>query len=896
MSEKPWVSVLDDDESLRTALIRLLRSADIHARGFGSAEEFLGRADGPEPACAVVDVDMGLGLNGYELKERLESEGRALPIIFMTAHAELPMRMLQDPGAVADCLRKPFDKDELLARLRHILGAILLTVMIATSTVSAHAQPVQENKRVLIVHAHNPNAPGVVAFSGQLKAVLREQITTGLEIYDEYLDVDRFPYAAGSARLARYLAQKYQRFRPDAIMAEGTPALRFTLDHLLALFPDVPVVYGGAFEPIVDFSTLPANVVGRRQPLPFASTYSLAHALQPDAERVVVFGGASPTDSLLVAEARRQITPLLKGTRLAVYQDWSYEGLIDSLRHLPPRTFVLISDFSRDQRGRKFIPGDLIASLAHVASVPVYGIARNWVGDGIVGGGVMDFGDDGTRTGRLLVRVLRRAPNEPMPASEIATNRRFVDWRQLQRWGLSEDRLPPDTEVLFRPLSLWGRYRAGILAVLGLFLVESLLIALLLMERKRRVRAQRTVEGQVAYERMMRELSADMVKRSPIEAVVALEDALPRVARLAGGTAAILVITSDDATAVASCLVWTEAEDSVRRYASRAEVPSAIGGDHLEIPLIGEHVSYGSLELYRAPGMAWPADMATRLGAVGDLIAGVLARAKAGRALDQTRGQVEHMGRVASVSGLTAAVSHEMRQPLTAIRANAEAGNLLLSRTLPDVDEARLAFEAIVRDVVRATDVVEHFRALLRKQDPISTTVDLNAVCRNTAKLVEHEVTGRGARLVLRLGADVPPVRGDPVQLQQVLINLTLNALDAVSASTSDREAVISTATRNGDVEVHVSDAGPGLSPAVQQRLFEPFFSTKPHGLGMGLTIVRSIVERHHGILRAENRAVGGALFTVTLPVGEAETPRADLSDATLPATLSWMDKTRAVP
>ena len=135
---------------------------------------------------------------------------------------------------------------------------------------------------------------------------------------------------------------------------------------------------------------------------------------------------------------------------------------------------------------------------------------------------------------------------------------------------------------------------------------------------------------------------------------------------------------------------------------------------------------------------------------------------------------------------------------------------------------------------------------------------------------MEHEVAGRRARLVLRLDPDVPPVRGDPVQLQQVLINLTLNALDAVSASASDREAAISTATSNGDVEVLVSDTGPGLAAAVQERLGEPFFSTKPHGLGMGLTIVRSIVERHHGNLRAENRSVGGALFTVTLPAGEA--------------------------
>ena len=729
MSEQPWVSVIDDDESLRAALVLLLRSAGIHARGFGSAEEFLGRADGPEPNCAVLDVHLGTGLTDYELKERLESEGRALPIIFMTAHSELPMRMHQDSDAMANCLRKPFGKDELLARVRRILGAVLVTVMIATSTAPVLAQPVRQQlqeKRVLMVYAHNPNSPGVVAFAGRLKAVVREQISTGVEIYDEYLDVDRFSDPARAAQLTRYFAEKYQRFKPDAIVAEGTPALRFVMDRLRGLFPGIPVVYGGTFEPALDFSSLPDNVIGRRQPLPFASTYSLAHALQPRAERVVLVGGASAGDSILINEARRQITPLLKGTRLAVYQDWSYEGLIDSLRHLPPRTVVLLSDFSRDQRGRKFIPGDLVASLARVASVPVYGIARNWVGDGIVGGGVMDFGDDGARTGRLLVRVLERAPNEPMPASEVATNRLVVDWRQLQRWGLSVDSLPPGTEVLFRPASLWERYRGGVLAVLGLFVVESLLIALLLVERKRRVRAQRAVE--------------------------------------------------------------------------------------------------------------------------------------------QARAQVEHLARVATVNGLAAAVSHELRQPLAAIRMNAEAGDLLLTRTPPDVDEARLALQAIVRDDVRAAEVIDHFRTLLRKHDPISTTVDLNAVCRNTAKLVEHEVAGRRARLVLRLDPDVPPVRGDPVQLQQVVMNLTLNALDAVSASPSEREAAISTARNNGDVEVRVSDTGPGLAPSVEQRLCEPFFSTKPHGLGMGLTIVRSIVERHNGMLQAENRPVGGALFTVTLP------------------------------
>ena len=256
-----------------------------------------------------------------------------------------------------------------------------------------------------------------------------------------------------------------------------------------------------AFDPGIDFSALPANVTGRRQPLPFVSTYSLARALQPDAKRVVVVSGAAELDSLLLSVALREITPLLNGMELKVLQDWSYESLIDSLRRIPPRTFVIFSSFSRDQHGAEVQSGDLIASLTRVASAPGYGIARNWVGNGVVGGGVMQFADDGTRTGRLLVRVLRRAPGEPMPPPEVAATPLVVDWRELQRWGLSENRLPPNTEVLFRTPSLWERYRTTVLAALGVLLLQSALILWLLLERRGRRRSQAALRDERARAR-----------------------------------------------------------------------------------------------------------------------------------------------------------------------------------------------------------------------------------------------------------------------------------------------------------------------------------------------------------------------------------------------------------
>jgi FixJ family two-component response regulator len=124
MAARQWVAVVDDHESLRMSIIRLLRSVGVDARGFASAEDFLERADGGPPACAVVDLYLGEGLNGYELKKRLEQDGRALPIVFMTAHTELPIQMQEDATAVASCLRKPFSTDDLLARLAPLIDVL----------------------------------------------------------------------------------------------------------------------------------------------------------------------------------------------------------------------------------------------------------------------------------------------------------------------------------------------------------------------------------------------------------------------------------------------------------------------------------------------------------------------------------------------------------------------------------------------------------------------------------------------------------------------------------------------------------------------------------------------------------------------------------------------------
>jgi two-component system sensor kinase FixL len=233
-----------------------------------------------------------------------------------------------------------------------------------------------------------------------------------------------------------------------------------------------------------------------------------------------------------------------------------------------------------------------------------------------------------------------------------------------------------------------------------------------------------------------------------------------------------------------------------------------------------------------------------------------------------------HMGRVALVGELAATMSHELRQPLAAILNNAEAGARLVRRNGGQIgaEERELyteIFSEIVSDNGLASDIITRVRALVRREELPQQPVDLNEICRAAVRVLQYDARTRRADITLSLEPRLPAVTGDPVQFQQVMLNLLLNALDA-SATAPNPHVIVSTVARGEDVEVVVRDNGSGLTEDVQLHLFEPFFTTKTQGLGLGLPIVQSIVERHHGRVRPENGEQGGAIFRVVLPVGQS--------------------------
>jgi C4-dicarboxylate-specific signal transduction histidine kinase len=241
-------------------------------------------------------------------------------------------------------------------------------------------------------------------------------------------------------------------------------------------------------------------------------------------------------------------------------------------------------------------------------------------------------------------------------------------------------------------------------------------------------------------------------------------------------------------------------------------------------------------------------------------------RKRSADALRDLQAELAHANRLATMGQLTASIAHEVNQPIGAARNNAHAALRFLARE--SLAEVREAIESVVADTYRAGDIVDRIRDQVRKTPPRKMGVDLNAAIVEVIALVRGELLKQRIEVRLHLGQGLPLVEGDRVQLQQVMLNLILNAIEAMTGvEAQPRELVIETGVHAGQsLVVAVSDSGTGLPPRSGERIFESFYTTKTDGVGIGLSICRSIVEAHGGRLWADSRQPRGAVFTFTLP------------------------------
>jgi signal transduction histidine kinase len=296
-----------------------------------------------------------------------------------------------------------------------------------------------------------------------------------------------------------------------------------------------------------------------------------------------------------------------------------------------------------------------------------------------------------------------------------------------------------------------------------------------------------------------------------------------------------------------------------RRYVPRSNVtvPIRIGGE-----VVGA-IGFGSLKRERT----WSPRLIRRLELVGEIFGSALERRLAAEQNALLRDELSHMSRTAVMGELTASLTHQLNQPIAAILMNAEEIQSKLDSAEPDIEELRNAVNDIIQDDLRATETIKGLRSFFRKSEVQKSPLYFGEVVAEVVSMVRSDALLRNVSLAFEAPTARRRVAGDRIQLQQVILNLVLNAFDAVSEGDGLREVSISMDVGSHQVSVAVCDSGNGIDPVTIPQIFEPFFTTKPKGMGMGLAIARSIIKAHGGQISARRNAGRGSTFEIVLPV-----------------------------
>jgi len=619
-----------------------------------------------------------------------------------------------------------FCKDRSLNKRVYIAVATICSLMMQLFVclpVSA-AEP----KQVMLLYSFGKDFKPWSAYATSIRAELNRQSPWPLDITEYSLVSARSGDEDPETPFVEYLRATFAKRPLDLIVSVGAPAARFVQRHRQKLFATTPMVLMAVDERRVQYSSLTSNDTVVAVRINYLAAVENILKVLPDTKDVTVVVGTSPVEKFWKEAIGKELEPLADRIRLSWTDHLSFEEFLKQARTLPPNSAIFWELMIVDAAGVVHEGGTALSRLHAVANAPIFSYDESFFGREIVGGPLLLVADSSRQTAAVAARILNGEKAGEIRVSPVQFASPMFDWREMQRWGIGENRLPPGSQIYFRDPTLWSQYRWLLILIASVILTEAALIIGLLYEHRRR----RVAEVQ-SFQRMS---------------------------------------------------------------------------------------------------------------------------------------ELAHLNRLATAGELSASIAHEVKQPLAAMVAQSGAAMRWLGQKTPNLTEARAALGKIQVAGDRASQVVENLRSMFRKESSERRPLDVNSLIENVLGLTRREAQKHGVEVQVSLfEGPMPEISGDQAQLEQVFLNLIMNAIEAMGSSTSGVRTleIKSAASDTGDVLVTVADSGPGVPVEKFDKIFDAFFTTKPEGMGMGLSICRSIVDAHGGRLWA-SRGEPGLTFYVWLP------------------------------
>lgn len=742
---------------------------------------------------------------------------------------------------------------------------MLLPVLLAAAAVRGQPAYGESSANVLILHSYDPTYNWSSEVTLGLKAALEDR-SFHVAAWTEYLDSRRYPQQESWAWMNHVLSQRHAGRRFKLVIACDDAAVEYLVKAAPPALQRTPVVFCGVGSKALIDSLPRERFTGVREISSASDFLDAVLRFLPSTKTVAVVTDNSPTGFEhrefygQISRSRPQLEfRFLEGSRLPV------ERILGQLRSLPPESLVVLTHFTRDSEGRYVSPREMAEQVARASAAPVISPHVRELGQGILAGNTSAGSTHGEMAGRIAMEVLHGVSPAAIPLRQQGNIRLIIDDTVAARWGIPRAMLPREAEIIgqaggWRALSLADRrllWAGAVLVVLQMLLIVVLIINILL----RRKAERELKESRDTLERAQRTAHIGLWSRDPETGKILWSDEVYRMFGIRPSSVKpsyesfLSLVHPADRQRVDVILRSSDARRQSRMIEFRVQLP---GGQERHIRSTGEWIT-GPDGKPRVAGM------------VQDITE-----------QKHTEELLRQMQRIESVGTLAGGVAHDFNNLLTVINGYSQ----LLAGAFPPGDPRCQHVREIQRAGERAAELTRQLLAFSRKQILSPRLFDLNQLIRDSEGLLKP-LLGDRVLLELDLASQVCLVHADPLQLEQVLINLAANARDAMPGGGAFRIRTSALLMREFSglgaetiapgryVELLVSDTGCGMDEQTRRRVFEPFFTTKPEGkgTGLGLSSVYGIVRQSGGWITVSSEPGAGAAFRILLPFAEGALP-----------------------